>query len=99
MMPDNWQPGDLAECIDVQDFVAKNLRGEPCLSNGGRDLALGMIYIVQAIARDADDDRLLLDVAVKTGPKAAHRFRRIPPLVEEPPVTLEQRRERELVDG
>ena len=98
-MADNWQVGDLAECIDVKDFEFTWPDGFPGCAAGGRDLTLGMIYIVRDVAADPDGGGLVLEVGTKTGPKAAHRFRRIPPLAEKPPVTLEARRARELMDG
>ena len=88
ILPSAWQPGDLAECIDVQDFLALGDDGLPLVSIGGCDLRLGMIYLVAAVSRDPQEGYLLLDVGVPSGVKAAHRFRKVPPLSDEEPGAL-----------
>lgn len=85
-MADDWQVGDLAECVDVRDFGG--------VRTGGRVLKLGMIYIVRAVIPD-DRDGLLLEVHADYGPKLARRFRKVPPLVEDVPEAIAVPRELE----
>lgn len=93
-MADDWQAGDLAECIDVSDLPLSD--GVP--PGGGKYLRVGMVYLVREVTTYRDH-LLCLDVGVECGPKAACRFRKVPPLAEPVPESLIAPLERELIDG
>ncbi|MEO5586083.1 MAG: hypothetical protein ABIQ81_00150 [Novosphingobium sp.] len=72
-MSDSWQAGDRAQVIERADLRGRNGH----LACGGRFLRPGATYQVRAILqRDGDQ---LLDIGVRSGPKLAQRFRKVPP--------------------
>ena len=85
---DAWQAGDLAECIDVQAFTVRRAGLLPTVSVGGNFLRLGMVYLVAGVSIDPDEQYQLLDLGLESGAKAAHRFRKVPPLAEDEPAEL-----------
>ncbi len=94
-MAENWQANDLAECIDVSDIEFPGWT-----SIGGRELTLGMVYIVQDVGFP-DDQRVerCLYLGWHLAWKSERRFRKVPPIDECEPDELIAPVERELVDG
>lgn len=74
-MPDHWQPGDLARCVDVRDLRLPFRH----VARGGRYLKAGMLYPVDAVSLGPAGE-VLLEVGVEGGSKLALRFVKVPPL-------------------
>ena len=93
-MSENWQAGDLAECINVCDIRGRDPYRPLNVRTGGRLLIKGMIYPVLGVELN-EEGELLLDVGAQLGPKLACRFRKVPPLAQEAPERLAVPRELE----
>lgn len=78
-MADDWQPGDLARCVDVRDL---RLPLRPIVAQGGRFLRLGMVYVVRSVGLVYQTEPSL-DVGAQYGSKLACRFAKVPPLAGE----------------
>lgn len=92
-MAENWQVGDLAECIDVGLMAHLGIGPR----HGGIYLRLGMLYTVARV--EVVGGIAVLEVGAKGGGKLAARFRKVPPIGSSESAGQSEPRGRELVDG